>query len=258
MNNGERVVAVDVGNTAIKLGMTGASGGLLTHWLPIARPGWPRLAREWVDERLPTGPADWRIASVNRAASNLLVRELMMVGDRHRVHNVTHQDIPLEVGVEHPDRVGVDRLLGAWAARQEVGAPVAVIDAGSAVTVDWVAETGEFRGGAILPGVRLQLASLATGTEALPSIEMTAAVPLCVPGADTVAAIRLGVLAGVAGGIDRLIDDYLYAVPQTTVPIVLTGGDAAVISPQLRHAHLDRPNLICRGLLDLPRLVHRP
>ncbi len=65
---------------------------------------------------------------------------------------------------------GVDRLLaaaGAWTLAKQA---VIVVDAGTAITVDFVDGEGTFHGGAIAPGVGLMLEALATGTDALPSI----------------------------------------------------------------------------------------
>ena len=51
-----------------------------------------------------------------------------------------------------PDRVGIDRLLSAYAVVRRCESPAVIVDAGSAVTVDWVDAAGCFCGGAILPG----------------------------------------------------------------------------------------------------------
>jgi type III pantothenate kinase len=72
-------------------------------------------------------------------------------------------------------------------------------------------------------------------------------------------------LAAIAGAVDRLAEAYLQPQPQARsqesqewvdvagdeVSVVLTGGDAAAISPHLRCRHEIRPHLVCLGLLDL-------
>ena len=83
-------------------------------------------------------------------------------------------ELPLRVELEKPDHVGIDRLLDAVAvnSRRAPGVPAVIIDAGSAVTVDLVDGAGAFRGGAILPGLRLMAKSLHDYTALLPLIEL--------------------------------------------------------------------------------------
>ena len=82
--------------------------------------------------------------------------------------------MPLEVELEHPDKVGIDRLLNAVAAnrrRQEHVAAI-LVDAGSAVTVDYLDGNGVFRGGAIFPGFRLMARALHDYTALLPIVDI--------------------------------------------------------------------------------------
>ena len=83
------------------------------------------------------------------------------------------------------------------------------------------------------------------------------------PAKNTADAIRLGVLTGAAAAIDRLAQNYFFDLHSADTsnanskidhvgPLVLTGGDAAIISPHLQCRHDLVGNLVCRGLLDLP------
>ena len=76
--------------------------------------------------------------------------------------------IPLQVRVARPQHVGADRLLGAWTARELFGAPVVVVDIGTATTIDVVDGDGAFVGRAITAGPELAIRSLATDTALLP------------------------------------------------------------------------------------------
>ena len=62
-----------------------------------------------------------------------------------------------EVDLPDPEKVGVDRILNAAAAYQRIKDAVAVVDAGTAITVDCVSPEGVFLGGAILPGFNTSL-----------------------------------------------------------------------------------------------------
>lgn len=126
--------------------------------------------------------------------------------------------------------VGHDRLACAIGAYRRARQACVIVDAGTAITVDFVDGQGTFMGGAIMPGVRMMFASLHERTSALPMIEFDAggvgALDLAAPqGRDTREAMRLGVLECARGGVHRLIERYALAYgayPQ----IVATGGDA--------------------------------
>jgi type III pantothenate kinase len=78
--------------------------------------------------------------------------------------------------VEFPEKTGIDRLLSAWEAWNFINgsvlsseqSAVLVVQAGTALTVDCVAEDGTYLGGAIAPGLGLSLQLLAAGTDQLP------------------------------------------------------------------------------------------
>ena len=248
------IVAVDVGNSAVKLSAGGTGLATTSRSVPLESPAWPQQTMDWVRDQLGCQQAQWRIASVHRTAAEQLGRAISAAHFDARIHLVTRHDVPMRLRVDHPDRVGIDRLLSAWAASRETQRAVAVVDAGSAVTVDWIDASGEFQGGAILPGLNLQTASLAVGTDALPQIAWADAGRFQVPAKNTADAIRLGVLAGTAGAIDRLIDLYAQSLDEP-YDVFLTGGDSAALSPHLRREHRQYANFVCRALLELPLAV---
>lgn len=254
MSGEDGLVAVDVGNSAVKLAF-GAEPSIVDHAIRISNTGWELAAIQWAHQRRGRSDLEWRIASVHRAAADRLTTAIARLHCEATIRFVTHHDVPMPVDVDDPDRLGIDRLLTAFAARNRRDPPAVVIDAGSAVTVDWVSERGHYCGGAILPGLCLQSTALAVGTDALPPIDWDCEGAIELPAKNTANAIRSGILAGVTAGIDGLIDRYQDAAGLKTgvAQVVLTGGDGPAISPHLRHLHHFMPNLVCRGLLDLPR-----
>lgn len=66
-----------------------------------------------------------------------------------------HRTLPLPHHA--PAEVGADRLANALAAVRLAGAPVVVVDFGTATTVDVVSAAGEYLGGAIAPGIELSV-----------------------------------------------------------------------------------------------------
>lgn len=136
--------------------------------------------------------------------------------------------IPLESAVREPERVGHDRLLCAMAAFVSTEGPCIVVDAGTAITVDYIDAEGVFQGGAIAPGLRIMLDALHQRTAALPAIEFDPKVELEPIGKDTRSAMMVGVVEGARGMVHRLIDRYALHVggyPR----VVATGGDAAAL-----------------------------
>ena len=230
------LVVADIGNSRIKWGRCTADA-IDTHVsLPADDPAaWQAQVTAWgVDE------ASWVVASVQPQTRERFVQWLTQPV---RIL-ASHLDIPLEVGLEFPDRAGIDRLLNAVAAntRRSAKQRALIVDAGSAVTVDVVDEAGVFRGGAIMPGLRLMAQALHDHTALLPVVDVHERRPP--PGTSTTAAIETGVFHAVVGGIDRLLADLH---PQGAA-IFLTGGDAALLSAHLRATVQIWPEMTLEGI----------
>ncbi len=138
-------------------------------------------------------------------------------------------DIPIPIGRQlDPETItGVDRLLNAAAAYDTLKQACIVVDAGTAVTIDFIDGEGTFHGGAIAPGAQMQLNALHEHTEALP--EMTFAAPEDdAIGRNTAQAMLHGVFHGIRGMVQRLSEQYAekYGAYPT---VVATGGDAVVL-----------------------------
>lgn len=141
-----------------------------------------------------------------------------------------------------PGQMGVDRwlaLLGAW---QCIRRPLVVVDAGSAVTIDVVGKDGMHEGGFILPGRRLQLGSLQSGTSRVLFDPVDD--PIAEPGRDTQACVSRGLSLlwrGLAGQVQVI------AAERDISDIWLTGGDAAHLQSAGLTAHYVQ-DLVLDGL----------
>lgn len=222
-------IVADVGNSRIKWGLLSTGRFAFTASLPADDPqswetqleGWSLLA-----------PLTWLIAGVHPQRRDTLADWLRTRGSTVRIID-SARDLPLKVSLPDPDKVGIDRLLNAVAANDRVqrAIPKIIIDAGSAVTVDWVDAKGAFCGGAIFPGPRLMAHALHEHTALLPVVEVQSAHP-DLPGISTTAAIEAGVFWAVAGGIKALVRQLLAdagAPPKRA--IFLTGGAARLLDP---------------------------
>jgi type III pantothenate kinase len=225
-------VVIDIGNTFIKWGRCADAAVLERVSLPPNDfATWNAQAKLW---NLPT-PAIWALASVQPERCTRLIDWLNQRGDRFLVLD-TFTKLPLNVLVAEPDCVGIDRLLDAVAANaaKRRGAAAVVIDAGSAVTVDWVDAEGRFGGGTIFPGLRLMAQTLHDHTALLPLIEIKMRAPL--PGTSTPAAMAAGVFRAVVGGIRTITEELAPFHSIDMVDVFLTGGDAALLETPLRES----------------------
>lgn len=190
----------------------------------------------------------WFVSSVQRATESHLRACVARLG-ASAYHLVTRSDLDLQVDVDFPDRVGIDRLLAALAAVELSAArPLIIIQAGSAITVDWVENPRRFCGGAIMPGVPMMLRLLSQAADLLPEVaadELLDLPPL--PGRNTAAAMSAGVSSSVVGGVQHLVARYRAQFGPGT-PIVLSGGDGPRLAPHLSAPLTTVDHLVLCGL----------
>ncbi|MCW5756891.1 MAG: type III pantothenate kinase [Phycisphaeraceae bacterium] len=172
------------------------------------------------------------VASVNRPAAEAAASAMEGRADRVAFAGRDFA-IPMRTTVDRPERVGIDRLLCSLAAFRMAEQACIVIDAGTAITVDFVDGLGVHQGGAICPGVGAMLSGLVSSAPALPSL--TAAQALAIPfdpqapwGRDTEPAIALGVRAAAVGLVHDLVDRFAQAYGAYP-RVIATGGDAAAL-----------------------------
>lgn len=148
--------------------------------------------------------------------------------------------------------LGIDRALALLGAGEMLGYPVLVIDAGTALTLTGADAHRQLIGGAILPGLGLQLKSLTRGTAALPATQLPTQLP---PrwAMQTVSAMESGVIYTVLAGIREFIEDWHSQFPESQ--IVLTGGDSPILLsylqsqyPQIASHVICNPHLIFGGM----------
>lgn len=153
--------------------------------------------------------------------------------------------LPIDVGVADAKAIGVDRVCAAFAAYDQLQTACTVVDFGTAVTVDLIDDEGTLVGGAILPGLRLQLRALHEHTAQLPSVEP--GFPEAPYGRDTAEAMQTGVCRGLVGAVRTLVEGYAESLnrwPQ----LVATGGDLALIAPHCDFLDTLAEHLVLRGV----------
>ncbi len=193
----------------------------------------------------------WLVSSVRRDASSRL-KQFVDGRPDDQWHAITRHDLPLDVHVLQPDRVGIDRLLAASAAAslfQE--RPLIVMQVGSAMTVDLVANPNRFEGGAILPGVPMMLRLLGQAADLLPSIDAAEIIELpALPGRDTEQAMRCGTASALVGGGQHLVARYRSIFGPNTL-VVISGGDGMKLSQHIEPPTKVVPQLVLQGLIPV-------
>lgn len=245
------VLAVDVGNSAVKFAEFPATGTDGWNLVPVFLQSIGREAEPSGHvAQLSAEARCWLVASVHRDAERQLARWVATCRPQDRYHLLQYGDLPIDLDVEFPERVGIDRLAAAVAANhfRDPNRPAIVVDAGSAVTVDLVSAAGVFLGGAILPGIAMSAQNLAGNTDALPLVRFTtadAAPPAL--GKNTEAAILSGLFWGTVGAIRELVAQ-LSATLDTSPQVFVTGGSIeSTASPFLPGAQTV-PNLVLTGV----------
>jgi len=227
----------DLGGRRLKLAVPGQSGGLRL----LLERSWPtqpdqgllgeleRLLAEyggplWLCSSRPAAVKAWQ-------ASTAIAPHLRVV---------TAEQVPI---ARETSGTGSDRLLAALAASQRSNGACLIADLGTAWTLDCVDEQQVFRGGAIGPGLTVQVDALAAACPHLdaPASEDQEAIPK-----QTATAVRAGTLLALATTLQGLADRWQETIGPA--PRYLSGGDAAQLAPLLGPDWTTTEHLVLHGL----------
>jgi type III pantothenate kinase len=156
----------------------------------------------------------------------------------------------LVIRYDNPHEVGADRIVNAVAAIEAYGAPVVVVDFGTATTLDVVDADGAYLGGAIAPGVETSAEALFSKAARLSKVDLED--PGRVIGRNTRESVQAGLLLGEAAMVDGLVRR-VWAALGVETPVVATGGLAERMTPLCETiGHVDA-DLTLKGLLAVYR-----
>lgn len=152
------------------------------------------------------------------------------------------------VGIDYPKpaSIGPDRLANAAAVHHYHGHPALVVDFGTAVTFDVVDRRGNYAGGIIAPGLAAMTDYLHERTALLPRIRIREVE--AVVGKNTREAMLIGAVHGYRGLVRELIHEVRAELGGGRLPVVATGGYAALIAAKLKEITDVNPNLTLEGL----------
>lgn len=245
------LLAVDIGNTNIKLGVfegdkVGATWSLAT--------GIHRTSDEYgalllnLMERRDILPS--KLAGVALCGT---VPPLLHTFNQLCRKYLDVEPLVVEAGVktgmriclDNPREVGPDRVVNAVAGQNLYGKPLIIIDLGTATTFDVVSKDGDYLGGAIAPGIGIASEALFARTAVLPRIELVR--PKHVIGRNTVSAMQSGIIFGYTDlieGMVRRIEQEL----GDKAKVIATGGQAYPFAEAIEAIDIVNPNLTLIGL----------
>ena len=148
--------------------------------------------------------------------------------------------------VDYPEEVGADRIVNAFAAYSKYKKTSIVVDMGTATSFDIVRSNGDFLGGIICAGMKIQAESLKKFTSKLPLIKIEA--PNTAIGKNTIDAMLSGIVRGHACMIDGLIKECEKELDEKAV-IIATGGYSDIVAQYMeRKFDYISPNITLEGL----------
>lgn len=245
------ILAVDIGNTQTVLGLI-SEEGTTAHWRISTEPsltadeirvriaglflldgvGWDAVERVVISSVVPALTAAYE--DLARGATGV---EPLVVGPGIKTG--------LPIAYENPHEIGADRIVNAIAAVERFGAPVIVVDLGTATTLDVVDASGAYLGGAIAPGLETSAGALFSRAARLSAVDLEP--PVRTIGRNTRESVQAGLLMGHAALIDGLVHR-IWDELGGPCAVVATGGLAARIAPLCTTVDAVDDDLTLKGL----------
>ena len=245
------LLAIDIGNTNITFGLFKGRKLIRTFNIPTYAYSLgklrPKLGALRISEAI--------ICSVVPKVSRKLAQDLkkLTLGKVYILGK--NVDVPIKNLYRKPAQVGQDRLVNAYAGVKLYGAPLIIIDFGTAVTFDCISKRKEYLGGMILPGLRISLEALNSRTALLPKINLSK--PKDFIGRDT----KTSMLSGIVYGFGALTDDLVSRIRKKigmSAKVIITGGDSTLIVRYIKSVKridsaitLKGLNLISRDIFEI-------
>jgi type III pantothenate kinase len=250
---GDLVLAVDIGNTNVKLGAFDGSELIATWRLETDATRMPdeyAALLDWLVKR-----RGLEFASISGVSLSSTVPAMVPVF-RELAQNYLPPECPfvevkasgktgITIAIDNPHEMGADRIVDAMAAAELYRLPAIIIDFGTATTFDAVDAEARLLGMALAPGLRTAMDGLFQRAARLSRIELEA--PKDVIGRNTVAALRSGWVYGYVGLVEGLVARMKQALGGEAF-VIATGGLADPILAETNVADVHDPTLTLRGL----------
>ncbi len=250
------LVTVDVGNTQTTIGLFDDTGANLMCWrMPTLHTDTSdslrsRLHGYFVMDGFDFGSIrDAAVASVVPVLARAWLRCFQRVLGHDPLMVGAGASCGMRLEVQNPSSVGADRIANAVAALRSYGAPVIVVDFGTATNIDVVDRSGAYRGGTIGPGLMLSADALFARAARLSSVPIEA--PEHALGDGTEAALQAGLVIGAAAQAEGLVARIKDELGEPNATVVGTGGLARTVSAATNLFDVVDPDLTLRGIREI-------
>lgn len=245
------LLAIDIGNTAVKLGLFEGLQLRESFRLSTIR---RRSADEYVvflKGLFDPGTVHAAIAaSVVPPVTENIEEALQKVFQFSCIFVDPVETELMPLNVDYPAEVGVDRVVNAYCAMKLYAVPLIVIDFGTATTLDAVSTEGAYEGGAIAPGVEISAEALFEQTAMLPRIRLRKVSRKI--GKNTREAMQIGLYEGLVGQVEAVVARFRRELGQEA-QVIATGGLAKKIASDCKCIQKVEPDLSLKGLAMIYR-----
>ena len=178
---------------------------------------------------------------MSKALTRLLGRAPMEVGPGIRTG--------LNIRMENHNQLGADLVANAVSALVKYRAPIILIDMGTATTISYISSKRTYEGGLMFPGVYLSLDALSRHAAQLPDVSLQH--PKNLIGKNTEDCMRNGIVYGMAGMLDGIVDRIRDMLKGEEPTVVATGTPAPVIVRHCRNQIIYDKYLLMEGLWEI-------
>ncbi len=233
-------ICIDQGNSRTKVALFDAEG---------------KVVKSFVYKSFSSADAErlFRLYSISDSIISSVVNlESSMVNTLNRLSRrfvlFDHETpVPIQNDYDSPATLGHDRLAAAVGANYLLpDENLLIIDAGSAITYDFLTADGHFVGGNIAPGIKMRLSVLRQMTKKLPQVETEENELIPLFGKNTRDAIAAGVIRGIVFEVKGYMRTVSEKVPHFET--ILTGGNAPYIINNVQTPVRMERNLVLIGL----------
>ena len=236
------ILALDIGNSRIKAGM--AQDKTLRCFATDTRP--LRNVRDYLKDI--AVPESFDGVVLSSVVDELIgrFREFSIAQWGCEPVIVNHLlDTGLSYAIRNPEKIGPDRIANAAGSYYSGNGPSIVVDIGTATTITVIGRGAAFLGGSILPGALMIAEALAEKTSKLPRTDLV--LPKSVIGKDTEENIQSGIFFGIAGAVERAVEEIRKEITYP-MKVVLTGGLCEAFRGLIRSADVIDPLVTMKGL----------
>lgn len=252
-----RLLAIKVGNTNIGYGMFDLPSARLAHtWRVETRA--EKTADEYATLLLTFFETENIAPDTIQTVAMVSVVPALNETMREMCNKYLHRELLLaasgiksgiQIKYDDPRTLGADRLVSLVAAKQKYGAPLLLIDLGTATTFNALDARGNFVGGAIAPGLNMSAEALHQFTAKLPRIEI--APPPAALATNTRDALRAGIFFGYVGLLDGMVARLKREMNEPDARVIATGGMAQALARECKTLEIVDMNLALEGLAIL-------